>query len=247
MKALDGKVAWITGAGSGIGEATALALAAAGAKVILTGRRIEPLQAVAARIASSGGTAVDEPGDLTDKATAATIAERIRVRFGRLDILVNNAGTNITQRRWDQVTPDGIDAVLKANLSATFYCAAAVLPLMRANGGGVLVHTASWAGKFINPVAGGAYTAAKHAVIAMSHTLNMEEYVHGIRSTALIPAEVATPILETRANPPNAEARALMLQPSDLAELILFISTRPAHVCLNEVVVSPTANGLYAL
>ena len=247
MRALDGKVAWVTGAGSGIGEAAALALAAAGASLVLTGRRPEPLQAVAVRITQAGGTAVAEPGDLTLPATAGAIAGRIEARFGRLDILVNNAGTNIKERRWGELTPAGIDTVLKGNLAASFYGAAAALPLMRASGGGVLIHTASWAGKFINPVAGGAYTAAKHAVIAMSHTLNMEEYIHGIRSTALIPAEVSTPILDTRANPPSAQVRALMLQPGDLADLILFIATRPASVCLNEVVISPTANRLYGV
>jgi NADP-dependent 3-hydroxy acid dehydrogenase YdfG len=245
MTKLDGTVAWITGAGSGIGEAAALALAAAGARVVLTGRRAEPLESVAARVVGAGGVAVVEPGDLTAKTTAGAIAARIEARFGRLDILVNNAGTNIRQRRWDQLTPDGIDAVIAGNLSAAFYCAAAALPLMRIRRDGVLIHTASWAGKFISPVSGGAYTAAKHAVVAMSQSINMEEYVNGIRSTALLPAEVATPILDARPVPPNAEARAQMLQPGDLGDLILFIATRPATVCLNEVVISPTRNNMY--
>lgn len=245
MMRLDGKVAWITGAGSGIGEAAALALSAAGAKVVLTGRRIEPLEAVAARIEDAGGIAFVEPGDLTVPATAGAIGARIEGRLGRLDILVNNAGINIRQRRWDQLTPDSIEAVIDGNLSAAFYCAAAALPLMRSNRDGVLIHTASWAGKFINPVSGGAYTAAKHAVVAMSQSINMEEYVNGIRSTALLPAEVATPILDARPAPPGADARAIMLQPGDLGELILFIATRPATVCINEVVISPTANNMY--
>ena len=135
--------------------------------------------------------------------------------------------------------------MIDGNLTAAFYAAAAALRLMRAQRDGVLIHTASWAGKFISPVSGAAYTAAKHAVVAMSQSINMEEYVNGIRSTALLPAEVATPILDTRPKPPGAEARAAMLQPNDLGELILFIATRSETVCINEVVISPTANRMY--
>lgn len=247
MGQLDGKVAWVTGAGSGIGEAAALALAGAGAGVVLTGRRTEPLDSVAARIADSGGVALVAPGDLTRGETAGGIAATIKSRFGQLDILVSNAGTNITERRWEQLTPQGIDTVINTNLSASFYCTAAALPFMRAQRDGVVIHTASWAGKFIGPVSGAAYTAAKHAVVALSQSLNMEEYGNGIRSTALLPAEVATPILNTRPKPPSAEERTRMLQPGDMGELILFIATRPASVCINEVVISPTWNRMYTI
>jgi NADP-dependent 3-hydroxy acid dehydrogenase YdfG len=245
MGQLNGKVAWITGAGSGIGEAAALALAGAGASIILTGRRAEPLAAVAARIEASGCAALVAPGDLTVKETAGLIAGQIRERFGRLDILVNNAGGNIKERRWDQLTPNGIETVIDANLSAAFYCAVAALPLMRANRDGVLIHTASWAGKYVGPLSGAGYTAAKHAVVAMSQSLNMEEFANGIRSTAILPAEVATPILNSRPQPPSDEDRARMLQPADLGDLVLYIASRPASVCINEIVISPTWNRMY--
>ena len=245
MGTLDGQVAWITGAGSGIGEAAALALSRAGASVVLTGRREGPLRALADAIEGEGRPALVAPGDLTQPAAAETIAATVVERLGRLDILVNNAGLNIRERRWDQLTPQAIDTVLGGNLSAAFYCALAALAPMRAQGGGVLIHTASWAGKFIGPVSGPAYTAAKSAVVAMSHTINMEEFRHGIRSTAILPAEVATPILDERPVPPPPEVRATMLQPADLGDLILFVATRPASVCLNEVVISPTANRMY--
>ena len=247
MGSLDDKVAWVTGGGSGIGEAAALALASAGAKVVLTGRRLEPLQAVAAQIEKAEGVAATMPGDLTERATAGRIVDAIETQFGRLDILVNNAGLNIQTRRWEQLTPEGVDTVLHGNLSAAFYCAAAAMRPMRRNRDGVLIHTASWAGKFISPLSGAAYTAAKHGVVAMSQSINIEEYENGIRSTAVLPAEVATPILNSRPVPPSPEVRATMLQPDDLGALILFIATRPASVCINEVTISPTANRLYTL
>lgn len=247
MGALDGKIAWITGAGSGIGEAAALALAAAGAAVALTGRRTALLEALGAKIQAGGGTAMVAAGDLTDRTTAGAVVDAIMIRFGRLDVLVNNAGGNIAARRWDQLTPDGVAGVLDGNLSAAFYCALAALKPMRDARDGVLIHTASWAGKFIHPVSGSAYTAAKHGVVAMSHSINMEEYGRGIRSTAVLPAEVATAILDKRPAPPNAEQRATMLQPEDLGDLIVFLATRPASVCINEVTISPTANRMFGL
>ena len=247
MGQLDGKVAWITGAGSGIGEAAALTLAQAGASVTLTGRRTALLESVARRVEAAGGKALVAAGDVSDQALAAKVVEAIEARFGRLDILVNNAGTNVTARRWDQLSTEAIDQVLGANLSAAFYCAVAALKPMRRQRDGVLIHTASWAGKYISPLSGPAYTAAKHAVVAMSQTINMEDYVNGIRSSVMLPAEIATPILDTRPKPPSPEERAKMLQPQDMADLILFIATRPASVCLNEVVVSPTANRIYSL
>ena len=242
---LSGKVAWVTGAGSGIGEAAALALARAGATVVLTGRRAEPLEAVARRIASDGGVALAEPADLTDRSAPAAVVRSIAARFGRLDILVNNAGVNIRDRSWHDLTPEGIDAVVEGNLSSAFYCSAAVLPIMRAQKDGVLIHTASWAGRWVSPMPGPAYVAAKHAVVAMSASLNMEELVHGIRSSVICPAEVATPILDRRPEPVSAEDRARMLQPEDLASLILYVATLPPHVCMNEVVISPTWNRGY--
>ncbi len=247
MADLAGKVAWVTGGGSGIGEAVAAALAGAGAIVVVSGRRSELLDRVTGRITAAGGTALSLPSDLTRPEAADAAVTEIERRFGRLDLLVNNAGSNIAARAWRDLVPAGIAAVIEGNLSAAFYCAAAALKPMRRAQDGVLVHTASWAGKYIHPVSGPAYTAAKHAVVAMSQSINIEEYRNGIRSTAILPAEVATPILDKRPTPPGAAERAAMLQPDDLAALVLFIATRPASVCLNEVTISPTMNRMYAL
>jgi len=242
---LEGKIAWVTGAGSGIGEAAATALAAAGATVVLSGRREAPLEKVRSAIAAKGGRAHPEPGDMTDPARVQAIIQAIGERFGRLDILVNNAGVNVRERAWSELRPGSVDTVLAGNLSSAFYVAAACLPLMRAQKDGILIHTASWAGRFVSQVSGPAYTAAKHGVVAMSHSINMEECANGIRSSVICPAEVATPILDGRPVPVSAEDRARMLQPQDLGSLVLFIASQPKHVCLNEVLISPTWNRGY--
>jgi NADP-dependent 3-hydroxy acid dehydrogenase YdfG len=243
---LKGKVAWVTGAGSGIGEAAALRLAGEGAVVALTGRRRDPLQSVADRIAKAGGKALVAPGNLGEPETASRIAAVIAKECGRLDVLISNAGMNILERSWDKLKPDSIKAMLDANLNSAFYCSSAALEIMRPQKDGLLIHTASWAGRFAGIVPGAAYVAAKHGVVAMSHTINMEEFQHGIRSTVLCPAEVATPILDLRPIPVPPEERARMIQPEHMADLILYVAKLPAAICMNEVVISPTWNRGYA-
>lgn len=246
MSGLAGKVAWVTGAGSGIGEAAALALAGEGAAVALTGRRREPLQTAADRITKAGGKALVVPGDLGEQETANRIAATIAKEFGRLDILVNNAGANVVERSWATLTPERVKTVLDANLNSAFYCSVAALGVMRPQKDGLLIHTSSWAGRFVGIVPGPAYVAAKHAVVAMSYSINMEEFQHGIRSTVLCPNEVATPILDLRPTPVSPEDRARMIQPEHMAELIVYVAKQPPSICLNEIVISPTWNRGYA-
>ena len=245
MPRLAGKIAWITGAGSGIGEAAALALAEEGAITVLTGRRREPLEGVAARIHQKGGTAHVQPADLTNSKQVQAIGAFIKDTFGRLDILVNNAGVNILDRHWDKLTPEGVDTMVHGNLSQALYCVTVALPFMRAQKDGVMIHTASMAGRFIGGFSGPIYGAAKHGIVAMSHTINMEECVNGIRSCVFLPGEVATPILDQRPNPVSAEERARMVQPEDCADLILYICALPKRLVMNEVMLSPTWNRGY--
>lgn len=245
MQRLAGKIAWVTGAGSGIGEAAALKLAEEGAALVLTGRRAAPLEAVAARIRAAGGTAEVQPADLMDKDAVKAIGAFIAGRFGRLDILVNNAGLNITARRWSVLDVDGVDELVRGNLSSAMYCVAVALPLMRAQKDGVLIHTSSMAGRVISPLSGAGYTAAKHGVVAMSHTLNMEEGANGIRSCVVCPGEVATPILDKRPHPVSAEERARMVQSEDVGDLIRYVACLPPHVVLNEVWINPAWNRSY--
>jgi NADP-dependent 3-hydroxy acid dehydrogenase YdfG len=244
MTSLAGKIAWVTGAGSGIGEAAALSLAEAGATVVLTGRRQEPLDDVARRINETGVAHV-QPADLTDAAQVQRVGDAIRTNFGRLDILVNNAGVNIVERHWSQLTPERIDTLLQGNLTGALSCVTVALPFMRAQKDGLLIHTASMAGRFIGSLSGPIYTVAKHGIVAMSHGLNMQECIHGIRSTVFLPGEVATPILDKRPIPVSPEERARMVQPADCGDLIRYIACLPAHVVMNEVHLSPTWNRGY--
>ncbi len=245
MGALTGKVAWVTGAGSGIGQAAAVALAREGATVVLTGRRREPLEETAATIKEAGGKAVVKPGDLMKASAVTRIAADIDKTFGRCDVLVNNAGLNILERSWKQLSPEGAEQVIDGNLSSAFYCVTAVLPLMRRHKDGVLIHTSSMAGRQPSLLSGPAYSAAKHGVVAMSHTINMEECVNGIRSCVVCPGEVATPILDKRPVLVSKEERARMAQSEDVGDLIRYIACLPPHIVINEVMINPTWNRGY--
>jgi NADP-dependent 3-hydroxy acid dehydrogenase YdfG len=245
VQPLRDKVVWVTGAGSGIGEAVALRLAKEGAALVLTGRRADPLQSVAQRIGALGGVAHVQPGDLTEPEAVRKIGECIQSEIGRLDILVNNAGININDRHWDKLTPENARLMIDGNLAAAAQCVTVALPLMRAQQDGLIIHTASMAGRFIGGFPGPLYTAAKHGVVAMSHSINMQECVNGIRSCVFLPGEVATPILDQRPNPVGAEERARMVQPEDCADLILYIAQLPKRLTMNEVMLSPTWNRSY--
>ena len=245
MGTMDGKVVWVTGAGSGVGEAAALALAAEGARLVLSGRRQEPLKPVASAIRARGGEAHVRSLDLADAAAVEEAAAFVAETCGRCDIVVNSAGLNVADRSWAKLGVAGLDLVLGADLSAPFYLTRAVLPLMRREGGGLFIHIASWAGRYVSPLAGPAYSAAKHGLLAMSESLNQEECRNGIRSCCICPGEIATPLLDLRPVPVSAEDRARMLQPADLAESVLSVARMPATVCVNEILISPTWNRGY--
>ncbi len=242
---LSGRVVWITGAGSGVGEAAALRFAAAGARVVLTGRRAAPLAAVAARIAEAGGTATAIPGDLTRPREPHRIVAAILAAQGGIDILINNAGTNVRNRGWAELDAETIQLLIDTNLTSALACAHAVLPGMRARGDGILIHTASGAGRWVSLLSGPGYTAAKHGMVAMSHQLNMSECIHGIRSMVICPGEIATPILENRPIRLTRQERDRMLKPEDVADLMLYAARLPRHVNLNEVVMLPAWNRAY--
>jgi NADP-dependent 3-hydroxy acid dehydrogenase YdfG len=235
------KIAWVTGGGTGIGKAGAEALLADGWTVIISGRRAEVLQAVVAEL-GAGGPIEAMAFDVSDAVEATKVAEAILAKHGRIDLLVNSAGINVPKRSWDDVTLEGWDQLVDINLNGVMYCMRAVLPAMRAQKDGCIINVASWAGRHVSKMTGPAYTATKHAVLALTHSFNMEECVNGLRACCLSPGEVATPIMLKRPVPPSPEVLARMLQPADLGQTIAFIAGMPAHVCVNEVLISPTWN-----
>jgi NADP-dependent 3-hydroxy acid dehydrogenase YdfG len=242
---LRDKIAWVTGAGTGIGLAGATALAAAGAVVVMSGRRADVLEKAAATIQERGGKVEVEALDVSDAQAVDRVAEVIAARHGNVNVLVNSAGLNVTKRFFSEQTVEGWDQVVRINLDGTYYCVRAVLPLMRAQKDGVIINISSWAGIHTSMVTGPAYNASKHAVVSLTENLNMEECVNGIRACAICPAEVATAIMDRRPVPPTPEERARMLQPQDLGNAIRWVAEQPPHVCVNEIVISPTWNRLF--
>jgi NADP-dependent 3-hydroxy acid dehydrogenase YdfG len=245
MTRLKGKIAWVTGAGTGIGLAGAAALAEAGALVVMSGRRLEVLERETHRIKDKGGQVEVEPLDVTRPGDVQTVVDKIKSRHGRIDILVNNAGLNTQARFWRDQTQEGWDQIIRTNLDGLYYCTRAILPLMRLQKDGLVINIASWAGVFPSTVVGPAYSGSKHAVVAITETLNMEECINGIRGCVICPAEVNTPIMDLRPEPPSAETRARMLQPEDVGRAICWVAEQPPHVCINEVIISPTLNRAY--
>ena len=229
---------WITGAGSGIGEAMARRFAAEGFAVALSARGAESITRIADELTEAGGIARASATDVTDRDGVAHVAQAVADWRGGIDVLCNNAGLNTPHRRWDDIDFGEWDAIIDTNIKGAVNVIAAVLPGMRAQGGGVLIHTSSWAGRFAAPVAGVPYGASKHALSNLSATLNAQEGVHGIRSTALHPGEVATPLLLKRPGFDPALA-ARMIQPEDMADLALSVIRMNPNVAIHEITLAP--------
>jgi NADP-dependent 3-hydroxy acid dehydrogenase YdfG len=239
VPALQDRKVWITGAGSGIGRAIAIVFAEAGARVALTGRRVDALSETASRI---GEAAMVVPADVSDPEQVTKAHESISEAWGAVDVLVNNAGRNSSRRHWRQLTVPEMSSMLDVNLKAAFLCSMAVLPAMRARKAGTLIHVGSMSATMVFPTAGASYAAAKSGVRQMSAHINAEEGIHGIRSICIHPGEVVTEILAARPNPPTAEDQALMLQADDIATVALFAAGLPARVTISDITVVPTDN-----
>ena len=236
------RVAWVTGGGSGIGEAGAEALAADGWIVVVSGRRKEELDRVVANIAKKGGTAEAIALDVSNKAVVNKAADQILAKHGRIDLLVNSAGINVPKRSWADMELEGWDKLVEINLNGVLYCMRAVLPAMRSQKDGSIINICSWAGRHVSKMPGPAYTTTKHAVLALTHSFNMDECVNGLRACCLSPGEVATPILKLRPVVPSEQEQARMLQSEDLGRTIAFVASMPPRVCINEILISPTWN-----
>ncbi|MBI4081952.1 MAG: SDR family oxidoreductase [Candidatus Lambdaproteobacteria bacterium] len=240
MALFTNKVVWITGAGTGIGRATARMFAEEGARLALFGRRAEKVQAVAAEAQALGAKAEAVAIDVADRARVDAAAARLLAQWGRVDVLVNNAGTNVTRRKLADLAPEDWDLVITVNLTGAFNMARAVLPAMRRQQDGLIVNVSSMAAKRISGVSGTAYASSKHGMNGLSLSIAHEESAHGIRATALMPGEVNTEILERRPVKLSDADKAAMVQPEDIAAAVRMLALLPPRTMVPEIAIIPT-------
>jgi clavulanate-9-aldehyde reducatase len=241
---LDGRVAAITGASSGIGEATAVALAAAGAAVALGARRQDRLDAVVQRVESEGGRALAVEVDVTDQDQARAFVERAHAELGGLHVLVNNAGLMLLGPVQGADTADW-RRMVEVNLLGLLWCTHAALPLIGESGGGDIVNVSSVAGRRAD--AGAAvYNLTKWGVNGFSEALRQEALHSNIRVTTIEPGFVDTELQGHNVSPVVREATEKMrerigkvLEADDIARAILYAVSQPQHVSLNEILVRP--------
>ena len=237
---MSGRVVWLTGAGSGMGRAAAVALGSRGRRVALSGRRPDALAETARLVTDAGGEALAVPLDVADPDAVAPARDAVRERWGRVDDLVLAAGLNTPRRVWaDQDVPT-FAAVVATNLTGVVATVDAVLADLREAGGQVVV-VSSYAGWRFSPGAGVAYSASKTGLTAVCQSLNAQEAVHGVRACHLCPGDVDTDFLRMRPNVPDADARKVMLSAEDVARAVLFVLDSPAHVRIDELVMSPVS------
>lgn len=242
---LIGKVALVTGASSGIGEATALALAAQAALVVIAARRTERLESLAQRILKLGGQVAFAVIDVTSEEQILSLVEEIQFNLGRLDILINNAGI-VDNSPIATADTDNWRRMFNTNVLGLMYATQAAVRVMKRQQSGHIVNISSTAGRGVS--AGiGAYCATKWSVNAFSEGLRQEVSTDNIRVTVIEPGPVATELVDGIS---NAEIRSsvqqwfdsmTVLQPEDIAEAIVYALTQPARVNVNEILIRPTA------
>lgn len=240
--ALNGQMAFITGASSGLGRAAALAFARAGADVALVARSETDLREVAATLEPTGRQALVLPTDLADAAAVMAAAETAVQHFGRVDVLVNNAGTDVPGPVADLSVADW-DLVLNVNLRAPFLLSKTVFPHMRAAGRGTIFNISSVAGKrgWANAAA---YCASKFGLTGFTQALHAEGHSHGIRAMVVYPGAMATHWGEwtpqaRETSEQEAQEPDKTLDPSHVAELLVWVAASPQNLVLNEVIVTP--------
>ncbi|MFT4132547.1 SDR family oxidoreductase [Labrys sp. (in: a-proteobacteria)] len=204
--ALENKVAIITGASSGIGEAAARLFAAEGSAVILSGRRRDALDKVAAEIAAAGGKAVAVPGNIQDEDHQIALVEAAQQRFGGLDIAFNNAGTTGDMAPLTEISLESWRDTLEVNLTSAFLAARHQIPAMLGRGGGALVFTSTFVGHTVGFPGMAAYAASKAGLVGLTQVIAAEYSAKGIRANALLPGGTDTPMGRSVSNTPEARA-----------------------------------------
>ncbi|MCL4287987.1 MAG: SDR family NAD(P)-dependent oxidoreductase [Thermoleophilia bacterium] len=245
MGALEGKVAAITGASSGIGEATALALAAEGAAVALAARRQDRIADLAGRVEDGGGRALAVTTDVSDEEQANAFVARAGDELGRLDILVNNAGVMLLGPVAGAATEQW-RRMVDVNLLGLLYSTHAALPIMGAAGSGDIVNVSSVAGRTAS-LGSGVYNMTKWGVVGFSEALRQECSRAGVRVTAIEPGWVDTELQGHNEHPTVVAGmeKAMrhidkVLEPGDIARAITYAVTQPPHVSVNEILIRPT-------
>lgn len=236
---LSAKSFLLTGGGSGIGAATAAAIVAAGGRVVITGRTEAKLRQVCEQVGSNAVYRVcDGTNEEEVRATVAWAASH----FGeRLDVLINNAGVNYPNRSLRALDGATWRRTIDNNLNSAFYFIQAALPIFTQQRSGLVINVTSIAGLRASKLSGAAYCASKFGLQALSLCLGLEEREHGIRSTAIVPGEVDTPILDQRPEPLPPERRRHILKPEDVAAAIVFVAQLPAHVNVPELIITPSS------
>jgi NADP-dependent 3-hydroxy acid dehydrogenase YdfG len=241
---IKGKVAIVTGASSGIGYATCLALSKAGARVAAGARRTDRLESLEKEIAKNGGEILIQKLDVTKKAECDSFVDAAAKKWGMVDILVNNAGL-MPLSFFKSLKVDEWDRMIDVNIKGVLYCTAAAIPHMLAKKSGHIVNISSVAGRVVFP-AGSVYCATKHAVTALSEGLRQEFSTRSnIRVTCIEPGVVATELTNTitdKSLEKFVEATKQMeaLYAEDIANAILFAVESPSHMNVNEILVRPT-------
>jgi NADP-dependent 3-hydroxy acid dehydrogenase YdfG len=242
MSNLANKIVLITGASSGIGEATARRLSKGGATVVLGARRTNRLENLTKEIAASGGKAIYKCLDVTSRDSVQAFANAALDAFGRIDVIVNNAGV-MPLSPMASLKVDEWDQMIDVNIKGVLYGIAAVLPAMNKQGVGQIINVSSIGGLAVSPTAA-VYCATKYAVRAISEGLRQEN--DKIRVTCVYPGVVKSELASTITDPVAAEAmatyRQIALEPEAIAEAILHVISQPVDVDISEIVVRPTAS-----
>jgi NAD(P)-dependent dehydrogenase (short-subunit alcohol dehydrogenase family) len=240
MGRLEGQVAVIVGASSGMGRITALAFAAEGARLAIGARRQAELDALLKEITGAGGQALARSTDVAKRPDVDALVQAAVERFGRVDVLVNCAGVNVPNRQLARLDQAGWDRIIAINLTGAYHCTQAVLPRMRDQRGGLIIHVGSISGLW-GDFSGAAYQASKHGMVGLANATRMEERLNGIRVTVIYPGLCDTPILKNRPVPPTPEQRALMMQPDDIAAACVFAAALPPRTYVSDLVLMPGA------